>query len=164
MKPLLRSWSPLQLLGLVGVSNAIATVTVFTLAIEKWHSHNHPIHPSIIVPGILVFLAIIGGFLAESALQNGIKFDLWSDAQWAMPSKLVSHPIIWVWIGVMAAFIFTGGISHIGDSGFVTLVLPAQLSLIRVSSIVQNRKRTEENLSSLNLSATRSLRSDNWGH
>jgi Na+/proline symporter len=164
MKPLLRSWSPLQLLWLIGISNAIATVTVFTLAIEKWHSHGHPTHPSVILPGILVFLAIVGSFLAESALQNGIKSDLWSDAQWAMPRKLVRHPVIWAWIGALAAFILVYGISHLGSSGLGTFILPAELSLIRVSSIVQNRKRTEENLSSLNLSATRSLRSDNWGH
>jgi len=162
MKPLLRSWSPLQLLRLVGISNAIATVTVFTLAIEKWHPHGHPMR---FLPGfVLVISAFVGSFMAESALQNGIKSDLWSDAQWAMPRKLVRHPVIWVWIGVLAAFILAYGISHLESSALGTLILPAELSLIRVSSIVQNRNRTGENLSSLNLSATRSLRSDNWGH
>jgi hypothetical protein len=107
MKPLLRSWSPLQLLRLVGISNAIATVTVFTLAIEKWHPHGHPMR---FLPGfVLVISAFVGSFMAESALQNGIKSDLWSDAQWAMPRKLVRHPVIWVWIGVLAAFILAYG-------------------------------------------------------
>jgi hypothetical protein len=107
MKRLLRNWSPSWLLWLVGISNAIGTVTVFKLAFDKWHSHGHPIR---FLPGFFIIVsAFVGSSLGEFALQHGIKSELSSDAQWAMPRRLVSHPVLWVWIGALAVFVLLMG-------------------------------------------------------
>ena len=162
MRSLLRNWSPLQLLWLIGISNAIATLTIFKLAIDKWHSRNHPIQ---FLPAfVLVIATFVGSFSGESALQHGIKSELWSDAQWAVPRRLLSHPVLWVWIGAVAVFILLYGILDLGGA-LVTLILPVGLSLIRITSLDRNRRQqTGENLSPrLHLSPGEPLQSRNWG-
>lgn len=165
MSPLLRNKSPLQLLWLTGLSNAIVTVTVFTLALSKWHLHGGPIPSSITFRGIvLILLAAIAGIMTESALRNGIKSKSWSDAQLVLPRRVASHPVVWVWAGALFAFMFLCGIvTSLGTSALGTLVLPASLSLIRVSSILQERQENGDAPSSLNLYPDKPLRSGNWG-
>jgi hypothetical protein len=155
----------LQLLWLIGASNAIGTITVFTLAVYKWHSHSHPIPPSISFRGItLILLCAVGGILAESDLRNGVESESWSNAQLVLPRRVVSHPVVWIWAGSLFAFVILYGIvTPLGNSALGTLVLPALLSLGRISSILQEKQKNGETPSSLRLSAMRALRSDNWG-
>jgi hypothetical protein len=77
---------------------------------------------------------------------------------------MASHPVVWVWAGALFAFMFLYGIvTSLGNSALGTLVLPTLLSLIRVSSILQERQKNGD-IPSLHLSLIEPLHSDSWGH
>lgn len=164
MKPPLRSWSPLSLLWLVGISNAVITILLFGLAIYEWHSPRHSIPSFVTLNAIaLIVLGTATSLIAESSLRNGVESKSWSDLQLLVPRRLASHPALWVWIGSLFAFMMLYGIFSWKNSALGTLAFPTELSLIRVSTILQKAQQNEEDPSSLHHCSIKPLHSENWG-
>jgi hypothetical protein len=167
MRAPLRDLKPMQLLWFIGVSNLTATLAVAVLAVKSWHlSEDQHLPPNVRSFGIAtIFISLAAAFVAEWAIQRGLRSNAWTEDALARPRRYLSHPALTILIVVMVVFLsLIFSVSPHINGALYSLFLSLPLSLIRMSTVLKNPEETRTGFPSGSaLYPAKPLQSDQWG-